>query len=65
LFLDHTVLGTLGPVTGESSPIGLKGEKYAVQKPTTERYENNWSFRGEHSLCGVWMKLSFDDMLEA
>jgi len=41
------------------------GKKYAVKTRTAERYENNWSFRGEHSLSGVWMKLSFDDMVEA
>ena len=25
--------------------IGLKGEKYSITTPTTERYENNWSFK--------------------
>jgi hypothetical protein len=25
--------------------IGLKGEKYKVQTPTVEQYENNWSFK--------------------
>lgn len=25
--------------------IGLKGEKYAIETPTVEQYENNWSFK--------------------
>jgi len=25
--------------------MGLQGEKYTIATPTTDRYENNWSFK--------------------